>query len=52
LILEVNGHAVTSVDDLRHDMEQITAAKPPVVNIKVMRGIHTLYLEMEPNWKN
>jgi hypothetical protein len=32
-------------------MEQIAAVKKSVVTIKVMRGIHTVYLELEPNWK-
>jgi serine protease Do len=52
LILEVNGQAVSNVDELRRAMEQIASAKKSVVTIKVMRGIHTIYLEMEPNWKN
>jgi len=52
LILEVNDKAVSGVDELRHAMEQVAAEKKPVATIKVMRGIHTLFLEMEPNWKN
>jgi S1-C subfamily serine protease len=51
LILEVNGQAVSNVDELRRVMEQIAAVKKSVVTIKVMRGIHTVYLELEPNWK-
>jgi S1-C subfamily serine protease len=51
LILQVDGKEVSSVDDLRQQMEQIASAKKNVVIIKVLRGIHTLYLEMEPNWK-
>jgi len=52
LILEVNGQPVTGVDDLRHEMEQIAAARKTVVKMKVLRGIHTVYLEMEPDWKS
>ena len=52
LIVEVEGQAVENVDALRQTMEQIGANKKPVVRIKVLRGIHTLYLELEPNWKN
>ncbi|MFO1487095.1 MAG: PDZ domain-containing protein [Verrucomicrobiota bacterium] len=51
-ILEVNGHGTARVDDLRRVMEKIAADKKNVVTIKVMRGIHTLFLELEPNWKN
>jgi S1-C subfamily serine protease len=52
LILEVDGHAVEDVDGLRRQMERIAAAKNAMAVMKVLRGIHTLYLEMEPNWKN
>jgi S1-C subfamily serine protease len=52
LILEVNGQAISKVDELRHEMDQIASAKKSVVTIKVMRGIHTLFLELEPNWKS
>lgn len=52
LILEVNGQAISKVDDLRRAMEQIASEKKSVVTIKVMRGIHTLFLELEPNWKS
>ena len=52
LILEVNGQPVENVDALRRQMEQIAASKEKVVVIKVLRGIHTSFLEIEPNWKN
>ncbi len=52
LILEVDGRSVANVEGLRKDMEQIAASKKKVVVIKVMRGIHTSYLEFEPNWQN
>jgi serine protease Do len=52
LILEVNSKPVRNVENLREQMEQVAAAKKPVVVIKVLRGIHSLYLEMEPNWKS
>jgi hypothetical protein len=47
----VDGEVVANVDDLRRQMERIAAAKKTVAVIKVLRGIHTLFLEMEPNWK-
>ena len=52
LILEVNGRPVDSVDALRREMDQIAAAKAKQVVIKVLRGVHTCYLEFEPNWKD
>ena len=52
LIVEVDGQPVENADALRRKMEQIAESKKSVVVMKVMRGIHTLYLELEPNWKN
>jgi S1-C subfamily serine protease len=52
LILEVDGQPINNVDSLRKNMEQIAAARKNVVVIKVKRGIHTSYLEIEPDWKN
>jgi len=52
LILAVNGGPVDSVDDLRREMDRIAAAKEKEVVIKVLRGIHTCFLEFEPNWKD
>ena len=52
LILEVDGRPVDNVDALRRELERIAASKEKVVVIKVLRGIHTCYLELEPNWKN
>jgi len=50
LILEVDGQSVNDVDGLRRMMEQITKIKPGVVVMKVKRGIHTAFLELEPDW--
>jgi S1-C subfamily serine protease len=52
LILEVDGQAVNDVDVLRRKMDEITASKPGLVVMKVKRGIHTAFLELEPDWKN
>ena len=52
LILEVEGQPVETVDALRQKLEQIATEKKNTVIMKVIRGIHTLYLELEPNWKS
>jgi len=52
LILEVDGRPVNNVDSLRRELERVAADKEKVVVIKVLRGIHTCYLELEPNWKS
>jgi S1-C subfamily serine protease len=52
LILEVQGRAVDNVEALRRNMERIAAEKKSVVTMKVLRGVHTTFLELEPAWKN
>jgi serine protease Do len=52
LVVDVDGKPVDDVDTLRHVMEQVATEKKPVLVMKVLRGIHTAYLEFEPNWKN
>jgi serine protease Do len=52
LVVAVDGKPVDDVDSLRHAMEGVAAEKKTVVVMKVVRGIHTAYLEFEPNWKN
>lgn len=52
LILEVDGQSVGNVDELRQRMEKVSSSKKPVVLMKVLRGVHTSFLEIEPAWKN
>jgi len=52
LVVEVDGQPVGNVDALRQAMDKIAAAKKPAVVMKVMRGIHSAYMEFEPDWKN
>jgi serine protease Do len=51
LIVQVDGHPIHDVDSLKNVMEQITKEKKTAVVMKVLRGIHTAFLELEPAWK-
>jgi serine protease Do len=51
LIVEVEGKPVNNVDVLKKQLTQVAQEKKSVVVMKVLRGIHTTYLEIEPNWK-
>ena len=51
LIVEVDGQPVKGIDGLRKIFEKIATEKKPFVVIKVLRGIHTAFLELEPTWK-
>jgi serine protease Do len=52
IIVAVNGQAVEDVDSLQAAMKQIGTQRPKSVVWRVLRGIHTLYLEIEPDWGN
>jgi S1-C subfamily serine protease len=52
LVVEVDGQPVGNVDALRMAMEKVAAAKKTAVVMKVTRGIHSAYLEFEPDWKH
>ena len=52
LIVEISGQAVPDVSAFKAEMEKITAAKPKFVVLKVVHGIHTRFVELEPDWKD
>jgi serine protease Do len=50
IVLSVDGHAVQTVNDLRERMREVTRKKPEGVVFFVRRGVHTLFVELEPDW--
>jgi serine protease Do len=52
LIVEVDGQPVSDIDSLKKIMDEIALARKAAVVMKVVRGIHTAFLEFEPAWKN
>lgn len=51
VILAVDQHAIDGLDALRDILRRVAAEKKSFVILKVLRGIHTVYLELEPAWK-
>ena len=51
LILEVNGRPINDVESLKTALADVSRKKPAFVIVQVRRGIHTVYLELEPAWK-
>ena len=51
LITAVDGEPVTDVASLKQKMKHVAADKRKITVLRVIRGIHTLYLEFEPNWE-
>lgn len=50
LLLDINGKPTPSSDDVHNLMEAIENEKPKSVIIRVLRGIHTNFLEINPKW--
>lgn len=51
-LMEVAGDPIANVDALKAKMEQIAQEMPKAVVFKVLRGIHTMFLEIEPRWES
>ena len=51
LIIEVEGQPIHDVNSLKQLMDKAAHDKKPFLALKVLRGIHTAYLELEPAWK-
>ncbi len=50
LLLEVNGAPMTDVTTVKETMAKVAESMADSVVFKVMRGIHTQYIELEPRW--
>ena len=50
LIQRVNGEAVVSVEQLEKELEHLVQEEPRAIVIQVLRGIHRIFLELEPDW--
>lgn len=50
-ILEIGGRPVGGLDDVRGILEGLRAERPQFLVIKVQRGAHTVFVEIEPSWK-
>ena len=50
LLLEVNGNSIADISSMKAMINQIHESKPRQVIFFVKRGIHTLFLELEPEW--
>jgi serine protease Do len=50
VVLSIDGQTIQSVADLREQMKKIAQTKPQRVVFFIRRGIHTAFLELEPDW--
>ncbi len=52
LVKEVDGQPVTDVDSVEEIMEKIAEREPEHVLFHVLRGIHNMFIELEPDWES
>jgi serine protease Do len=50
LLLRIDGQPTGSVEGVLEIMNGLAERKPKSVVFKVLRGIHTLFIELEPKW--
>jgi serine protease Do len=50
LVLKLDGQPVPSVAAFAERMKQVAAEKPESVVFYLRRGIHTMYVELQPKW--
>ena len=51
LLLEIDGATLADVDAFERVMQEAETAKPDVMVLCALRGIHMMYLELEPKWE-
>ncbi|MCE5313398.1 MAG: PDZ domain-containing protein [Armatimonadota bacterium] len=51
VIAEINGKKLSGLAELELAMKRIAEEKPKRVVFKVLRGIHALFVEIEPGWQ-
>lgn len=51
LLLAIDGQECGSVEAVKSLLEGILEKQPDTVVFKVLRGIHTLFIEIEPQWE-
>ncbi len=52
LILTVDDEETPDVAAMKKIMERVAEERPDTLVFKVLRGIHTFYVELEPKWDN
>jgi serine protease Do len=52
MVLKVDGRPTPTADALGERMKQVAAEKPDSVVLQIRRGIHTIYVDLEPKWSD
>lgn len=52
LIQTVDGQEITDVDAMSAAMDRVRESKASVAVFKILRGIHVMFIELEPKWES
>jgi serine protease Do len=50
LLLAIDGQEASQIDDVEEMLKAVAEKKPDTVVFKVLHGIHTRFIEIEPKW--
>lgn len=50
VVLAIDGRPVRDVGTIKERLAEVEREKPPAVVLRVRRGIHSLFVEMQPSW--
>ena len=50
LLLEIDGETQLSIEQFQNTLQKLISSQSKQVILFVKRGIHTLFLELEPDW--
>jgi serine protease Do len=51
LIVAIDGKGVSDVNALAESLKKLKKKRPRFVTFRILRGIHTVFFEMEPKWE-
>lgn len=52
LVIAVDGKPVGNVAAMKAAMEEVARRRAPHVTVQVRRGVHTMFVELEPAWRS
>ena len=51
LLLQINGDGVNGLDSFKKKMGSLSKSMPETIIFFIKRGIHTLFIELQPEWE-
>ena len=51
LLLQIDGDGVSGIDSFKQKMKSLSKSMPETIIFFIKRGIHTLFIELQPEWE-